>query len=101
MIYLISGFIIITAIEYFIGKNISSIQEYYDLESNKRYRRKTPLITKGGFILLLFTNIIPILREVVLLGLIGYIIIGIESLEIKPFIGNKIDNVIAFLNSEL
>ena len=99
--YIIIGFVIITLIEYFLGKTIYCFNTIYNDNPCIPEVRRIPYINRGEFILLVFANIIPILREGLLFMLVAVVISDKDNLEIKDPLKGIIDSTVKFINSEL
>lgn len=102
MIYNIFAFFLVSYIEYKIGKSVFIEARKYDEYKRKYVTVYEPFLNRGLFILLLLFNFFPVIREVILLGIIGYIIAMYNG---EIIITGKANDIIIklkkFLKSEL
>lgn len=102
MIYNILAFFIVSYIEYKIGKSVFLESWKYDKYKKRDVIVYKPFLNRGFFILLLLFNFFPVIREVILLGIIGYIIAMYND---EIIITGKVNDIIIklkkFLKSEL
>lgn len=102
MIYNIFAFFLVSYIEYKIGKSVFIEAREYDEYKRKYVTVYEPFLNRGFFILVLLFNPFPIIREVILFGIVGYILIMHNDGII--IIGKADDMIIKlkkFLKSEL
>lgn len=101
MIYNIFAFFLVSYIEYKIGKSVFIEARKYDEYKDKYVTVNEPFLNRGFFILILLFNPFPIIREVILLGIVGYIIISYDDIIIIGKANDLIIKIKKFLESEL
>lgn len=99
--YIIIGFIIITLIEYFLGKTVFCFRTVYNENPCVPEVVRIPYINRGEFIVYIFLNIIPIIRECILFCIVIVILNHRNDFEIKKPLKSIIDGTVKFINSEL
>lgn len=102
MIYNIFSFLLVTYIEYNIGKNVFIESRKYDDSKNRYITISEPFLNRGFFILVTLSNLVPVIREVILFGMVSYILITHNNgIVVTGKANNVIIKIKKFLSSEL